>query len=134
MSLTLSIFIFFAEAAGALNIPITLTFELYGVPGDLPNCFEQFNPDSARLHETLTLVHVVYLFCLFIFNDLRIFLFDLFSEFNPDSAKLDKTLTLVHAHTRTRTRAHAHAHPRTPRMQILINLSIYLNVFMYLSM
>jgi len=46
--------------AGALNVPVSLTFELYGAPGDLPNCFEQFNPRSAQVAETLALIHPAY--------------------------------------------------------------------------
>jgi hypothetical protein len=28
------------------SVPYALTFELFGVPGDLPNCFAQFNPPN----------------------------------------------------------------------------------------
>lgn len=46
--------------AGSLDVPVSLTFELYGVPGDLPNCFEQFNPPSDKLEETLVQMHPLY--------------------------------------------------------------------------
>ncbi len=42
--------------AGSLSVPVSLTFELYGVPGDLPNCFEQFNPASQKLEEVAWMV------------------------------------------------------------------------------
>ena len=46
--------------AGVLKVPVSLTFELYGVPGDLPNCFEQFNPPADKIAETLTTFHPAY--------------------------------------------------------------------------
>ena len=46
--------------AGALQVPVSLTFELYGAPGDLPNCFEQFNPSSVKVEEILAQFHPIY--------------------------------------------------------------------------
>eukprot|EP00292_Cryptomonas_paramecium_P020550 CAMPEP_0113675460 /NCGR_PEP_ID=MMETSP0038_2-20120614/8029_1 /TAXON_ID=2898 /ORGANISM="Cryptomonas paramecium" /LENGTH=173 /DNA_ID=CAMNT_0000592239 /DNA_START=57 /DNA_END=574 /DNA_ORIENTATION=+ /assembly_acc=CAM_ASM_000170 len=46
--------------AGVLHVPFVLTFELYGSPGDLPSCFVQFNPSSARLDATLRRFHPMY--------------------------------------------------------------------------
>ncbi|KAJ1467647.1 hypothetical protein T484DRAFT_1858074, partial [Baffinella frigidus] len=43
-----------------LKVPYSLTFELYGVPGDLDNCFEQFNPPSADVQQTLARFHGMY--------------------------------------------------------------------------
>ena len=41
-------------------MPVSLTFELYGAPGDLPNCFEQFNPSSVKVEEVLAQFHPIY--------------------------------------------------------------------------
>lgn len=46
--------------AGKLNVPYSITFEMYGTPGDLANCFEQFNPPGDRVQSTLERMHGVY--------------------------------------------------------------------------
>eukprot|EP00960_Hanusia_phi_P069474 767097-Hanusia_phi.AAC.3 len=38
---------------GKRGVAYSLTFELYGKPGDLANCFEQFNPDNSDLNRVL---------------------------------------------------------------------------------
>ena len=37
-------------ASAVMKVPLVFTFELFGDPraGDLPNCFEQFNPESSK--------------------------------------------------------------------------------------
>ena len=39
-------------ASAVMKVPLVFTFEMYGDPkvGDLPNCFEQFNPETSRLN------------------------------------------------------------------------------------
>ena len=47
--------------AGVVNVPYSLTFELYGEIGDLSNCFVQFNPDGVDLQDTLERFHPMYM-------------------------------------------------------------------------
>ena len=46
--------------AGKLNVPYAITFEMYGTPGDLANCFEQFNPPGNMVKSTLERIHDMY--------------------------------------------------------------------------
>lgn len=46
--------------AGQLNVPYSITFEMFGTPGDLPNCFEQFNPRGNLVQQTLERIHGMY--------------------------------------------------------------------------
>jgi hypothetical protein len=46
--------------AGKLNVPYAITFEMYGTPGDLANCFEQFNPPGNMVQSTLERIHGMY--------------------------------------------------------------------------
>jgi hypothetical protein len=39
--------------AGVLQVPYVFILEVFGVLGDLPNCFQQFNPDAAAYSQVL---------------------------------------------------------------------------------